>query len=92
MGLQDSAEELIHAATWARRKLEAQRPETLGHAPGKWWALSVAQLSAMDRYEILSATDTVARAAAACSTRSGPTKCRATSVDCAVRCAPGPPG
>ena len=35
--------------------LRAHFPETLGCAPGKWWALSVAQLSAMDRYETLSA-------------------------------------
>jgi hypothetical protein len=41
--------------------LRAHFPETLGRAPGKWWALSVAQLSAMDRYETLSAADTAAR-------------------------------
>ena len=41
--------------------LQAHFPETLGHAPAKWWALSVAQLSAMDRYETLSAEDTVAQ-------------------------------
>ena len=39
--------------------LQAHFPETLGRAPGKWWALSVAQLSAMDRYQTLSAADTV---------------------------------
>jgi hypothetical protein len=36
-------------------------PETLGRAPGKWWALSVAQLSASDRYRVLSAGETAAR-------------------------------
>ena len=41
--------------------LQAHFPETLGRAPGKWWALGVAQLSAMDRYETLSAADTVAQ-------------------------------
>ncbi len=41
--------------------LRAHFPETIGRAPGKWWALSVAQLSAMDRYETLSAADTAAR-------------------------------
>ncbi|MGH8093820.1 MAG: hypothetical protein ACREIF_10145 [Chthoniobacterales bacterium] len=33
-------------------------PETLGRSPGKWWALSVAWLSAKNRYEILSAAET----------------------------------
>ena len=41
--------------------LRAHFPETLGRAADKWWALSVAQLSVMDRYETLSAADTVAR-------------------------------
>jgi hypothetical protein len=41
--------------------LRAHFPETLGRVPGKWWTLSVAQLSAMDRYETLSAADTAAR-------------------------------
>ena len=41
--------------------LQAHFPETLGRAPSKWWALGVAQLSAMDRYETLSAADTVAQ-------------------------------
>jgi len=41
--------------------LQAHFPETLGHAPAKWWALSVAQLSVMDRYEILSVADTIAQ-------------------------------
>jgi hypothetical protein len=39
--------------------LQAHFPETLGRAPDKWWTLSVAQLSALDRYETLSAADTV---------------------------------
>ena len=33
-------------------------PETLGRAPGKWWALSVAKLAASSRHEILSAAET----------------------------------
>ena len=41
--------------------LRAHFPETLGQAPSKWWALSVAQLSASDRYEILSAAETAAQ-------------------------------
>ena len=41
--------------------LRAHFPETLGRSPGKWWALSVARLSASDRYETLSATETAAR-------------------------------
>ena len=36
-------------------------PETLGRSPGKWWALSVARLSASDRYETLSAVETATR-------------------------------
>jgi len=39
--------------------LQAHFPETLGRAPDKWWTLSVTQLSALDRYETLSAADTV---------------------------------
>lgn len=41
--------------------LRAHFPETLGRASGKWWDLSVAQLSARDRYEILGAAETAAR-------------------------------
>jgi hypothetical protein len=41
--------------------LRAHFPETLGRATAKWWALSVAQVSALDRYETLSAADTAAR-------------------------------
>jgi hypothetical protein len=41
--------------------LRAHFPETLGRSSGKWWALSVAQLSAMNRYETLSAAETSAR-------------------------------
>ena len=41
--------------------LEAHFPATLGHSPAKWWALSVAQLSAIDRYEILGAAGTAQR-------------------------------
>jgi hypothetical protein len=33
-------------------------PKTLGRAPGKWWALSVARLSASDRCGVLSASET----------------------------------
>ncbi|HEX5176559.1 MAG TPA: hypothetical protein VFV83_06000 [Chthoniobacteraceae bacterium] len=45
----------------AMADLRAHFPETLGPAAAKWWALSVAQLSVGDRYETLSATDTLAR-------------------------------
>lgn len=45
----------------AMADLRGHFPETLGRAPGKWWALSVARLSASDRHEILSATETAAR-------------------------------
>ncbi len=41
---------------WA--DLRAHFPETLGRAAYKWWSLSVAQLSATSRYELLSATET----------------------------------
>ncbi len=41
--------------------LRAHFPETLGRAPGKWWALSVAGLSATDRYQMLSAAETATR-------------------------------
>ena len=41
--------------------LRVHFPETLGRSPGKWWALTVARLSASDRYETLSATETAAR-------------------------------
>ncbi|MBA3830628.1 MAG: hypothetical protein H0X34_01785 [Chthoniobacterales bacterium] len=33
-------------------------PAVLGHSSGKWWSLSVARLSASDRYEILTAAAT----------------------------------
>jgi hypothetical protein len=41
--------------------LRAHFPETLGLASGKWWDLSVTQLSATDRYETLGAAETAAR-------------------------------
>jgi hypothetical protein len=41
--------------------LRAHFPETLGRAPAKWWALSVARLSASDRHETLSAAETATR-------------------------------
>jgi hypothetical protein len=41
--------------------LRVHFPETLGRSPSKWWALTVASLSASDRYETLSATETIAR-------------------------------
>jgi hypothetical protein len=34
-------------------------PDTLGRSPGKWWALGVASLAASDRYEVLSAPETL---------------------------------
>ncbi len=45
----------------AMADLRAHFPETLGRSPGKWWALSVARLSATDRYEMLSAAETGAQ-------------------------------
>jgi hypothetical protein len=36
-------------------------PQMLGRSPEKWWALSVAQLAASDRSELLSATQTSSR-------------------------------
>jgi hypothetical protein len=41
--------------------LRAHFPETLGRASGKWWDLSVAQISARDRYETVGVTETGAR-------------------------------
>lgn len=41
--------------------LSAHFPETLRRSPAKWWALSVARLSAADRYQIFSATETAAQ-------------------------------
>ncbi|MEO5719307.1 MAG: hypothetical protein ABIR29_12170 [Chthoniobacterales bacterium] len=41
--------------------LRAHFPETLGRAPDRWWALSVANLSAIDRYQMLSAAETARR-------------------------------
>ncbi|MGH7938735.1 MAG: hypothetical protein ACREFG_09530, partial [Chthoniobacterales bacterium] len=41
--------------------LEAHFPATLGQSAAKWWELSVARLSAIDRYEILDATGTAQR-------------------------------
>lgn len=36
-------------------------PTVLGNASGRWWSLSVAKLSATDRYQILSAAETAKR-------------------------------
>ncbi len=41
--------------------LRAHFPATLGPAADKWWALSVARLSAADRYQTLSASETGAQ-------------------------------
>jgi hypothetical protein len=41
--------------------LRAHFPETLGRVAGKWWALSVAQLSASNRHATLSVAETSAR-------------------------------
>lgn len=53
--------DLPEAPNDAMADLRAHFPATLDRAPGKWWALSVAHLSAMDRYETLSAAATAAR-------------------------------
>ena len=45
----------------ALANLRVHFPETLGRSPGKWWALTVARVSASDRHETLSATETAAR-------------------------------
>lgn len=50
--------ELPDAPNDAMADLRVHFPETLGRAPGKWWALSVAALSAVDRYRVLSAVET----------------------------------
>ncbi len=50
--------DLPDAPNDAMADLRAHFPETLGRAPGRWWALSVAQLSAIDRYKMLSAAET----------------------------------
>src|SRR5262249_48770266 len=50
--------DLPDAPNDALADLRVHFPETLGHAPDKWWSLSVARLSAAKRYEILSATET----------------------------------
>ncbi|MEO7725337.1 MAG: hypothetical protein ABIU29_11745 [Chthoniobacterales bacterium] len=50
--------DLPEAPNDAMADLRVHFPETLGRAPGKWWALSVAALSAVDRYRMLSAAET----------------------------------
>lgn len=57
--------DLPDAPNDAMADLRAHFPETLGQAPGKWWALSVAGLSAVDRYQMLSAAETGRRLDAA---------------------------
>ena len=53
--------DLPDAPNDAAADLQAHFSQTLGRAPEKWWALSIAQLSAADRYRILSAAETAAR-------------------------------
>jgi hypothetical protein len=50
--------DLPDAPNDAMADLRAHFPETLGRSPGRWWALSVAELSALDRYQMLSAAET----------------------------------
>jgi hypothetical protein len=50
--------DLPDAPNDALADLRVHFPETLGHAPDKWWGLSVARLSAANRHEILGATQT----------------------------------
>jgi hypothetical protein len=45
----------------AQADLRVHFPETLGRSAAKWWALSVARLSATDRFETLSAQKTAAQ-------------------------------
>ncbi len=47
----------------AMADLPAHFPDTIGRSPEKWWALSVARLSAADRYQVLSAAETAAQLA-----------------------------
>ncbi|HEY1583268.1 MAG TPA: hypothetical protein VGF73_09245, partial [Chthoniobacterales bacterium] len=42
----------------AMADLRVHFPDTLARSPSKWWALSVARLSATDRFEILTAAQT----------------------------------
>src|SRR5437764_227083 len=53
--------DLPDASNDAMANLKAHFPETLGQAPGNWWVLSVAHLSASDRHEILTAEETASR-------------------------------
>ena len=50
--------DLPNAPNNALADLRVHFPETLGRAPDKWWSLSVARLSAANRYEILNASET----------------------------------
>ncbi|MBA3962443.1 MAG: hypothetical protein H0X40_11150 [Chthoniobacterales bacterium] len=50
--------DLPDAPNDAMADLQAHFPSVLGAASGRWWALSVARLSATDRYRILSAEET----------------------------------
>lgn len=50
--------DLPSAPNDALADLRVHFPETLERAPDKWWDLSVARLSASNRYEILSAAET----------------------------------
>ncbi len=54
-------EDLPDAPNDRMADLSQHFPTVLGHASGKWWTLSVARLSATDRYEILSAGETAKR-------------------------------
>ncbi len=53
--------DLPEAPNDAMADLRAHFPAILGHSSRKWWSLSVARLSASDRYEILTAAETAQR-------------------------------
>ena len=54
-------QDLPEAPTDSVADLRAHFPNTLGRSSSKWWSLSVARLSATDRYAVLSAAETAKR-------------------------------
>jgi hypothetical protein len=54
-------EDLPEAPNDSLADLRVHFPSVLGHAATKWWVLSVARLSATDRYEMFSAPETARR-------------------------------
>ena len=54
-------QDLPEAPNDAMADLRTHFPTVLGHSSRKWWSLSVARLSASDRYEILTTAETAKR-------------------------------